>query len=131
MEGMKSRIFIVEDHKLVRDSYIMFLNMTDDLVVCGAVRTAEEALEQLDTMKPDLLLVDLSLPGMSGIELLKELKANKTKIPALVLTGHDNDVYRKGAARAGARGFELKKNDPDLLIESIRRVLDEERAARP
>jgi DNA-binding NarL/FixJ family response regulator len=71
MEGMKSRIFIVEDHKLVRDSYIMFLNMTDDLVVCGAVRTAEEALEQLDTVKPDLLLVDLSLPGMSGIELIK------------------------------------------------------------
>lgn len=127
---MKSRIFIVEDHKLVRDSYIMFLNMTDDLEVCGAARTAEEALEQLDEVRPDLLLVDLSLPGMSGIDLLHELKDTNMKIPALVLTGQDNEVYRRGAARAGARGFELKKNDPDLLVDSIRRVLKEERDTR-
>ncbi len=121
---MKRKIFIVEDHEVVRESYIMFLNMRDDLEVCGAARTAEEALEQLATTDPDLLLVDVSLPGMSGVDLLKALQDAGKEIPALVLTGHDNDLYRDGAKEAGAKGFVMKQDSPDVLVEAILRVLD-------
>ena len=122
---MKRRIFIVEDHDVVRESYTLFLNMEADLEVCGAAGTAEDALEQLSTAEPDLLLVDVSLPGMSGIELLQKLRSEGAEVPALVVTGHDNDQYRRGAAEAGARGFVMKQEDPDVLVASIREALDE------
>ena len=123
---MKRKIFIVEDHEVVRESYIMFLNLSDDFEVCGAVATAEEAMERLGETNPDLLLVDVSLPGMSGIDLLEQLRDEKVQIPALVLTGHDNDVYRKGAEQAGARDFVTKQEGPDALVRAIHRVLGEE-----
>ena len=120
---MKRTVFIVEDHDVVRESYVMFITMQAGLDVCGAVRTAEEALDRLPDADPDLLLVDVSLPGMSGIELLEALQASEVQLPALVLTGHDNDVYRRRALQAGAEGFVMKQDGPDMLMKAIRRVL--------
>ena len=120
---MKRRIFIVEDHPLVRESYIMFFNMTDDLEVCGSSSSAEEALEVLEEAKPDVLVVDVSLPGMSGIDLIETLQESHALLPTLVLTGHDNDVYRNGAADAGALCFKVKHDGPDEIVEAIRDMI--------
>jgi two-component system invasion response regulator UvrY len=120
---MKWRIYIVEDHEVVRQSYVMFLNMSSDLEVCGAVRTAEEALEDVPEANPDLLVVDVSLPGMSGIDLLEALRASDRLVPALVLSGHDNEVYRDTAVQAGARAFVMKQEGPDALLDAIYRAL--------
>lgn len=120
---MKRKVYIVEDHEVVRESYLMLLELADDLEVCGTANTAEAALEQLPEAAPDLLLVDVSLPGMSGIDLVKRLQADDALVPTLMLTGHDREAYRVAALEAGARGFVMKQDGPDALLEAIRDVL--------
>lgn len=120
---MKQRIYIVEDHEVVRESYVMFLELQGTYEVCGAVETAEAALEGLDDSEADLVLIDISLPGMNGIELVRTLRERGTRTPVLMLTGHDNDTYRQEALAAGATGFVMKQRGPDVLIDAIESVL--------
>lgn len=126
---MKRKIFIVEDHEIVRESYAMFIDTTDELVVCGEAISGEEALQQIPSCHPDLVLVDLSLPGMSGIEFIKRLNASDAAPPILILTGHDNDAYRQEARQAGARDFIMKHEGPDALLQTIRAIFTEDAAA--
>lgn len=120
------KIHIVEDHELVRESYIMLLELESDLEVAGVSASAEEALQRLVDAPPDLLLVDISLPGMSGIQLLEALREREALVPALVLTGHDKKQYRQQAEAAGARGFVRKQDGPDAILGAIRGVLGRE-----
>lgn len=121
---MKQRIFIVEDHEVVRESYTMFIDLRDDLEVCGAVASGEEALENVPQADPDLLLVDISLPGMSGIDLLEQLREAGVTVPALMLTGHDSASYQSEARRAGAQGFVMKQDGPAALSDAISEALN-------
>lgn len=121
---MTHRIFIVEDHEIVREGYNMFLSLQDDLTVCGEAATAEDALERVGEARPDLLLVDISLPGMSGIDLVAHLRVRHPGMPALMITGHDNTVYRDRAMQAGAVGFVMKHDGPDVLLQAIYEVLN-------
>ena len=119
---MGNSVFLVEDHPVMRQMLTVMLRRTPDLAFCGAAETAVEALEMLAETSPNVVLVDMSLPGMSGIELIEQLQSRFPDLPSLVVSGHDEAVHAETALRAGARGYVMKGNPPDI-IEAIRHVL--------
>lgn len=118
------RIFVVDDHPIVRDGLRSIINEEPDLEVCGDAAAPAEALERIASMLPDLVLVDLSLGGSSGMELLKDLAIRHPAVPTLVVSMHDEAVYAERALRAGARGYLTKAETSQSLFTAIRRVLD-------
>jgi DNA-binding NarL/FixJ family response regulator len=119
----KSSIFVVEDHPIMRDGISQLIDQQPDLEVCGGASGGAEALEALKTLDPDLMLVDISLPGMDGIELIKAVKKRKARLPLLVLSMHAEALYAERAVRAGAKGYVMKHASADTLLEAIRKVL--------
>jgi DNA-binding NarL/FixJ family response regulator len=116
------QIYVVEDHPLIQRMVEEILNRSTDLTVCGFAATAAEALEKLRATTVDLVLVDISLPDMSGIELVGILLAENPKLPCLMLSGHQEIKYIQQALAAGARGY-LAKGNPRELTGAIRQVL--------
>lgn len=119
----KSRIFIVDDHPIMRDGIAQLVNQQPDLEICGEASSAPEALEALEDLKPDLMVVDISLAGMDGIELIKIVKKRRSGLPMLVLSMHAEGLYAERAIRAGAKGYVMKHISPETLVEAMRRVL--------
>ena len=119
------RIFIVEDHELVLESYATLIDMQDGVEVAGSAATAEEALAALPQAAPDLVLADISLPGMSGIDLLRRLRQEGPSPPVLIITGHDDEHYERDAHAAGACGFVLKSSGPQALLTALRESLQQ------
>jgi DNA-binding NarL/FixJ family response regulator len=123
-DGMrKNLLFVVDDHPIMRDGISQLINQQADLEVCGAASSGPEALDALNRMEPDLLLVDISLTGMDGIELIKIVKKRKKRMPMLVLSMHAEALYAERAIRAGAKGYVMKHASADTLLAAIRRVL--------
>jgi len=123
-DGMrKSLLFVVDDHPIMRDGISQLIDQQADLEVCGAASSGPEALDALNHMEPDLLLVDISLTGMDGIELIKIVKKRKKRMPMLVLSMHAEALYAERAIRAGAKGYVMKHASADTLLAAIRRVL--------
>lgn len=120
----KSTIFIVDDHPIMRDGISQLIDQQPDLVVCGSASSAPEALNALAAAAPDLLLVDISLAGMSGIDLIKIVKKRLPRLPLLVLSMHSEDLYAERAIRAGAKGYVMKHASAGTLLAAIRRVLE-------
>lgn len=121
---MKRKIFVVDDHSVMRWGYIALINQEPDLEVCGEAGTALEALDQIPELEPDLVIVDISLEGMNGIELTKHLQTQEPELPVLVVSMHDESLYGERALRAGARGYIMKKEARTKIVEAIRRVLN-------
>ena len=119
----KSKILIVDDHPLVREGLARRIAREPDLAVCGEAGTADEALALLVRTRPDLAVIDISLPGRDGIDLTKEISARYRAVRILVLSFHDESLYGDRALRAGARGYVMKQEPPDHLIRAIRQVL--------
>lgn len=117
------KVFIVEDHPVFREGLVQIINGEDDLTVCGEAEDAEHALEVIPGLKPDLVLVDISLPGKSGLELIKELRARTDGIKLLVLSMHDEALYADRVLRAGGDGYIMKQEDPEEVVNAIRDVL--------
>ncbi len=117
------KILIVDDHPLMRKGLAMTLDAEPDLNVCGQVADAEEALSALETYNPDLAIVDISLPGMSGLELIKHMQALRPDLHTLVVSRHDEALYAERAIRAGARGYVMKLEASDMIVKAVRRVL--------
>lgn len=117
------RIFIVEDHPIFREGLAQLINGESDLEVCGATDNADQALREIERLKPDLALVDISLPGKNGLELIKELRAVKRKVKLLVISMHDEAIYADRVLRAGGDGYIMKEEDPHEIIHAIRDVL--------
>lgn len=120
---MTARVFILEDHPSVRDSIIGFVSRLSETEVCGAAASAEEALTQLADANADLVLVDVSLPGMNGFDFLREAKRRWPRLLCLVLSGHDESAYSKRALSLGARGY-VAKGNATCLQDAIRCVLE-------
>jgi DNA-binding NarL/FixJ family response regulator len=116
-------VFIVEDHEAVRWVLRKFIQLSPDLSLCGEASSAEDALAQIPDSRPQLVLVDVSLPGMNGIELIRILHKKYPDMLLLVLSGHDESVYAIMALRAGARGYAMK-GETEKLREAIRCVLN-------
>ena len=119
-----SDILLVDDHPLMRKGLAQTLSNEVDLNVVGQVDSAEEALEQLDDLAPDLAIVDISLPGMSGMELIKHLQSRAPDIKILVVSRHDETLYAERCIRAGARGYMMKLEAGDEIVKAARQVLD-------
>lgn len=115
------RVFIVEDHELVRNLLGKLIEQTPDLALNGSAGTAEEALEQISRSLPQIVLIDVSLPGMDGIELIGIISERWPDMRTLAVSGHDEALYAKAALRAGARGY-VMKGQVLQIAEAIRTV---------
>ena len=116
------RLLIVEDHQDMQVMYRVIFRKCPDIEIVAQVTTAEEALSILPDMRPDLIIVDISLPGMDGIMLISEIRTIYPDLKILVATGHDPDRYLGAATRAGADGF-LQKGDVGEIREKVYQLL--------
>ncbi len=119
----KSRVLLVDDHPVVRDGLAQLIRGEADLTVCGEVGSAEEALDSVNRLEPDLAIVDISLGGVNGIELIKNIKAIRPALVVLVLSMHDESHFAERALRAGASGYVMKREARDHIMQAIRTVL--------
>ena len=122
-----SKLFIVEDHPIMRQGIHSLLSLHQDLVVCGEAGDAPSALERIAAERPDLVILDLTLRGGSGLHLMKLLKFGWPNIKILVLSAHEEPDYLERIFRSEADGFLTKEESPDRLIEAVRQVLRGER----
>ena len=119
-----SKILIVDDHPLVRAGFSQLIGDTTDLTVCGEAADMAAALKLLDSMMPDLAIIDLSLAGGSGMDLIEHIKARNSDILMLVASMHDESLYAERVLAAGARGYINKQEAQEKIIPAIRHVLD-------
>lgn len=117
------RVVIVEDHTLMREGLSRLVMSQPDLVVCAEAADAAQGLQAVLDHKPDLALVDITLPGRNGLELIKDVIAQQPDLPIIVLSMHDEALYAERALKAGARGYLMKDADRDTILSAIRRVL--------
>ena len=117
------KIFIVDDHAMVRAGIVRLLQPEKDLAVCGEAPTVEEALERLEKATPDVVLIDLSLNGSNGLELISALRRKSSTLRLLVLSMHPETLYAERCLTAGANGYVMKKESADTLVRAIRTVL--------
>jgi DNA-binding NarL/FixJ family response regulator len=118
------RIVIVDDHPLFRKGLEQLINSSKDgFAVCGEASNAAEAMAVIRKIKPDLAIVDLSLPGANGIELIKNIRAEFPKLPVLVVSMHDESLYATRALKAGAQGYVMKQEALENVIVAIQQVL--------
>lgn len=120
----RRRVLIVDDHPITRYGLVQLLNEQPDLLVCGETQTAQEALNLLPGARPDLVLADITLPGKSGLEFIKDALARYPDLRILVMSMHDESVYAERVLRAGGRGYIMKSEGGARLLEAIRTVLD-------
>jgi DNA-binding NarL/FixJ family response regulator len=119
----KKRILLVDDHPFMRVGLASLIDRQADLIVCGEAGNPAEAFTQLAKCKPDLVLTDLTMPGRSGLEFIKDLKAAEPGLTILVISMHDEVVHAERALRAGARGYIMKEAGGENLLTAIRQVL--------
>jgi len=116
------RIVVADDHTIVREGLKQLLGAAGDLTVVGEAQNGHETLERVRGLEFDLLLLDMSMPGKSGIELIRQVRAEKPKLRILVLSMHEEHQYAVRAIRAGAAGYLTKESASRQLVEAIRKV---------
>jgi DNA-binding NarL/FixJ family response regulator len=119
----KSKIFVVDDHPIVRQGLGLLINREADMIVCGAAEEAQSALRAIPTLQPDVMVVDISLTGPDGLELVKTIRTRDANLPILVLSMHDESIYAERALRAGANGYIMKQEATEKVLVAIRRIL--------
>ena len=121
--GNRKKLFIVEDHPVFRDGLAALFNHDPGLHVCGTATDGAEALKKLRRLRPDALIVDIGLPGKNGIELIREVLALDPGIAILVVSMCEETMHARRALRAGARGYLMKHEGPERLLEAVHQVL--------
>jgi len=119
----KTQVLIVDDHPVVRDGLITIINHERDMNVCGEAEDAHQALKAVAELKPDVVVVDISLKNSDGIELTKSIKAEHPKLSVIVLSVHDESVYAERALLAGAKAYLMKDAVSENIVRAIRTVL--------
>jgi DNA-binding NarL/FixJ family response regulator len=122
----KRKVFIVDDHPIVREGLAQMINREPDLAVCGDAQEMHEALASIEAQKPHILIVDISLNGPDGLDLLKNIRIKDPSLPVLILSMHDESIYAERALRAGANGYIMKQEATDRVLIALRRILNRE-----
>ncbi len=117
------RVLVVDDHPIVREGIAQLLGGQADLCMAGAAASAAAARTAVRDLQPDVVVVDISLGRESGLDLVRDLTGEQPGLPILVLSMHDEEIYARRALRAGARGYIMKHEGADLLLQAIRTVL--------
>lgn len=125
-ETTKRKVFVVDDHPIVRAGLALLINREPDLTVCGDAEEIHTALHAIDALKPDVLILDISLNGPDGLDLLKTIRVQDPGMPVLILSMHDESIYAERALRAGANGYIMKQEGTDRLLIALRRILNRE-----
>ena len=116
------RVLLVDDHAVVRTGYRLLLESEDDIEVCAEADSGETALRLFAEFEPDLVIIDLTLPGISGLEAIRRMIARDPKARFLVFSMHEDDVFVGQALDAGAKGYITKSSPPKTLIEAAREI---------
>ncbi len=119
-------MFVVDDHPIVREGLTLLINREPDLAVCGVAEEMHSALRSIEALKPDILIVDISLNGPDGLDLLKTIRAKDPSLPVLILSMHDESIYAERALRAGANGYIMKQEATERVLVALRRILNRE-----
>jgi DNA-binding NarL/FixJ family response regulator len=115
------RVYLVDDHEIIRETLIDYFRYVKDIELCGSASTAKEALQALPDVRCDIALIDVSMPEVNGVELVRRMHTAQLDIPCLMLSGYAEQMYIRSAKEAGARGYVLK-GDLDALATAIRQV---------
>jgi DNA-binding NarL/FixJ family response regulator len=119
----KRRVYVVDDHPIVRQGLAQFIAHEPDIEVCGGAANVNDALEEIAAMRPDLVIIDISLEGSNGIDLINQLKTRNENTKALVWSMFDEKLFAERALRAGALGYINKQEPIDTVVTAIRQVL--------
>jgi len=119
----KHKVFIVDDHPLMREGLARLLNLQPDLHVCGEASSGHQALKSIPVQKPDIVILDITLAGSNGMDLIKDMKLRSLKSLILVLSMHDESLYAERALRAGAKGYIMKQEASKEVLKAIHRIL--------
>ena len=119
----RRRILILDDHPLTRYGLTQLIKHERDLVVCGEAESASQALAAIKPARPDLVLADITMPGKSGLEFIKDMQTQHPGVPVLVISMHDESLYAERVLRAGGRGYIMKNEGGERVLEAIRHVL--------
>ena len=120
----KIKIFLVEDHPIFRNGLADLINQEHDMVVCGYAEDVPEAMRAVKKLKPDAVVTDITLKKTSGLELIKDIKAQYPNTPVLTLSMHDESYYAERTLRAGAKGYITKQEAPGKVVMAIREILN-------
>jgi DNA-binding NarL/FixJ family response regulator len=122
----KKTVLVVDDHPLMRQGLALLINQQQDLHVCGEAEEAQAAMQAIAQLRPDIMILDISLKGPDGIELLKNIRATEPDLPVLVLSMHDEAIYAERALRARANGYIMKQEATEKVLVAVRRILSGE-----
>lgn len=120
------RVLLVDDHPAIRRGIAALIGDEPDLTICGDASTAPAALEAMRQLNPDLAVIDISMPGTNGVELIKLMLAERPNLQILMLSMHDESIYALRALRAGAKGYVMKGEALECLLAGLRKVGDGE-----
>jgi DNA-binding NarL/FixJ family response regulator len=124
--GKKSKVFVVDDHPIVRQGLTLLINREQDLTVCGEAEDAQSAMHSVTSVRPDTMVIDISLNGPDGLDLLKDIRMRHPDLPVLILSMHDESIYAERALRAGAQGYIMKQEATEKVLVALRRILSHE-----
>jgi DNA-binding NarL/FixJ family response regulator len=122
----KKTVLVVDDHPLMRQGLAILINQQQDMQVCGEAEEAQAAMHAIAQLRPDIVILDISLSGPDGLELLKNIRAADPDLPVLVLSMHDEAIYAERALRARANGYIMKQEATEKVLVAIRRILNGE-----
>ena len=126
LQAGKKTVLVVDDHPLMRQGLALLINQQQDLQVCGEAEEAQAAMQAIAQLRPDIMILDISLKGPDGIEILKNIRATDPDLPVLVLSMHDEAIYAERALRARANGYIMKQEATEKVLVAVRRILSGE-----
>lgn len=122
----KKTVLVVDDHPLMRQGLALLINQQQDIEVCGEAEEAHAAMQAIARRRPDIMILDISLNGPDGLELLKTIRAVEPDLPVLILSMHDEAIYAERALRARANGYIMKQEATEKVLVAVRRILNGE-----
>jgi DNA-binding NarL/FixJ family response regulator len=126
VETARKTVLVVDDHPLMRQGLALLINQQQDMQVCGEAEEAQAAMHAIAQLRPDIMILDISLSGPDGLELLKNIRASDPDLPVLILSMHDEAIYAERALRARANGYIMKQEATEKVLVAVRRILNGE-----